>query len=145
MIPLYKLLSLLLRVFSRPLINLTKRYHANNQIKNDWVRRQFYTMGIWFHKIENKINRRYLKMDPATTAKPMAEPQAIDKGIEFFYEILFYLIAVGFPMYEVYRQVVDTKAKETKLGSRVSSICRNVHSITDKTSKICEMVAAGHG
>jgi hypothetical protein len=32
MLPLYKLLSLFLRVFSRPLINLTKRYHATNKI-----------------------------------------------------------------------------------------------------------------
>ena len=48
MIPLYKLFSLLLRVFSRPLINLTKRYHANNQIKSDFIRRLFFTLGRWF-------------------------------------------------------------------------------------------------
>ncbi len=100
MIPLYKLLSLLLRVFSRPLINLTKRYHANNELKNDWIRRQFFKLGVWFHRFEAKINRRYLKMNANnTTVKPISEAQSIDKGIEFFYEILFYSIAIGFPMY----------------------------------------------
>ena len=33
------------------------------------------------------------------TSKPLSEHQTIDKGIEFFYEILFYTIAIGFPMY----------------------------------------------
>lgn len=71
MIPLYKLLSLLLRVFSRPLINLTKRYHANNEIQNDWVKRRFCRLGLWFHRIENKINRRYLKMEANQGSKPL--------------------------------------------------------------------------
>lgn len=81
MIPLYKLLSLVLRVFSRPLINLTKRYHANNHIRSIWLRNRFSALGLYFHKLENRINRRYLKMDPNTTPKPLSEAQAVDKGI----------------------------------------------------------------
>jgi hypothetical protein len=82
MLPLYKLLSLFLRVFSRPLINLTKRYHANNEIKTDWVRRYFFRMGMWFHKFESKINRKYLKTDTNNIViKPISEPNAVDKGI----------------------------------------------------------------
>jgi hypothetical protein len=51
MLPLIKVFSLALRVCSRPLINLTKRYHANNQIQNQYVRRMFHRLGTWFHQI----------------------------------------------------------------------------------------------
>lgn len=81
MIPLYKLLSLVLRVFSRPLINLTKRYHANNHIRSPWLRNRFSALGFYFYGLENRINRRYLKMSPDTPAKPLSEAQAVDKGI----------------------------------------------------------------
>ena len=82
MLPLYKLFSLVARVFSRPLINLTKRYHANNQIQNQMIRRWFYRLGNWFNMIETRINRRYLRMDASKiTIKPLSESNAVDKGI----------------------------------------------------------------
>jgi hypothetical protein len=61
MLPLYKLLSLFLRVFSRPLINITKRYHATNQIQNEWIRLLFLRLGNWFNALETKISRKFLK------------------------------------------------------------------------------------
>ena len=86
MFPLYKLLSLFLRVFSRPLINLTKRYHATNKIENDFVRRFFFRLGEWFNGFETRINRKYLKTAEAKiNVKALSEHVAIDKGIEFFY------------------------------------------------------------
>jgi hypothetical protein len=82
MLPLYKLYSLLLRVFSRPLINLTKRYHATNEIKSDRIRRFFHRLGNWFHSFETRINRRYLKTDASKiSVKSLAEPAAVEKGI----------------------------------------------------------------
>ena len=65
MLPLYKLLSLVIRVCSRPMINLTKRYHANNPIQSDRIRTSFYQLGNWFHRMETRINRRYLRMNNA--------------------------------------------------------------------------------
>ena len=72
MLPLLKVFSLALRVSSRPLINLTKRYHANNQIQNQYVRSMFFRLGKWFHRIETRINRRYLKMDPESTIRALS-------------------------------------------------------------------------
>jgi hypothetical protein len=86
MLPFIKLFSLGLRVFSRPLINLTKRYHANNEITNQALRSFFYRLGNWYHRVETRINRRYLKTDASNiTVKPISEGAAVDKGIEFFY------------------------------------------------------------
>lgn len=61
-LPLFKIFSLALRVCSRPLINLTKRYHANNEIQNQHLRTLFFRLGTYFHKLETTVNRKYLKM-----------------------------------------------------------------------------------
>ncbi len=86
MIPLYKAISLLMRVFSRPLINYTKKYHAvKSSNSNSWMAlniRKIYTrMGNYFNLIETKINRKYLKTTTNFAYKPLNEELAIEKGI----------------------------------------------------------------
>lgn len=48
MLPLYKLFSLIVRVFARPLVNYTKKYHISNQSnENNHLKRFF----VWFGKL----------------------------------------------------------------------------------------------
>ena len=73
MIPIYKLLSLGVRVFSRPLINLTKQYHANNPIERVKLRQMFYRLGNWFHRVDTRINRHYLRVrNPNAAIQPLS-------------------------------------------------------------------------
>lgn len=62
MIPLYKVFSLLIRVFSRPLINYTKKIHANNPKQSFKLRQFFIWFGNFYHRNEAKINRKFLKV-----------------------------------------------------------------------------------
>jgi hypothetical protein len=101
MIPLIKVVSLLFRVFSKPLINYTKMYHATNEIKSNRLKSFFIMMGNKYHRFENFINKRYMKM-ASVAHKPLNDNIALEKGIEFFYEIIFYMIILGFPIYELY-------------------------------------------
>lgn len=39
-----------------------------------------------------------------------------------FYEIVFYTIAIGFPIYQLYRGAVDTKKKEAKMTERLNRL-----------------------
>jgi len=63
MLPIYKILSLFLRVFSRPFINITKRYYAKNKLQTSFFRSFYSRLGFWYNSFETKINRKYLKMD----------------------------------------------------------------------------------
>lgn len=93
-------------------------------------------MGTSFNAFETRINRKYLKTaDAKINVKILTESVAVDKGIEFFYEIIFYSIAIGFPTYELIRGARDTKTKEKKLETRVERIEKNI-------DKIAEGVAA---
>jgi hypothetical protein len=62
MIPFYKAFSLIMRVFSRPLISYTKKYHANNDKQSKIVRLWFIRLGNFYHKVDSKINQKFLKI-----------------------------------------------------------------------------------
>lgn len=52
--------------------------------------------------METKINGSYLKLaNSEFFIKPLNDEQALEKGVEFFYEILFYSILIGLPTYEM--------------------------------------------
>lgn len=62
MVPIYKAFSLLLRVFSRPLVIYTKKMHANNSRKSTYIRGFFIWFGNCYHRTETKINKKFLKI-----------------------------------------------------------------------------------
>ena len=77
MIPLIKIVSLLFRVFSKPLINYTKMFHATNQIKSNRLRLFFIGMGNRYNKFENYVNKRYLKVASDFVYKPLNDNLAL--------------------------------------------------------------------
>ena len=100
MIPFYKLLSLLIRVFSRPLINYTKKIHLNNNSgEQEILRTIFIRCGNFYHRWETKINKKFLKIESNFANKPLNDELALEKGIEFSYELIFYAIVIGLPIY----------------------------------------------
>jgi hypothetical protein len=101
---------------------MTKKYHASNQVKNSYLQALFLKLGNWFHIFETRINRKFLKSQGNGVVKPISSEKTLEKGIEFFYEIVFYSIAFGFPMYELYRGTVDTKKKDVKMEERMKRI-----------------------
>ena len=40
-----------------------------------------------------------MKIETQLAYKPLNDELAIEKGVEFFYEIVFYLIVIGLPVY----------------------------------------------
>jgi optic atrophy 3 protein len=67
------------------------------------IRQMFISLGNFYHNFDSTINRKFLKISSQFAYKPLSDELAIEKGIEFFYEILFYLIVVGLPVYELWR------------------------------------------
>lgn len=58
MLPLFKVFSLVFRVFSKPLLTYAKAIHRENhgRYKHQWFRRMFIKMGLFSNRIENRIN-----------------------------------------------------------------------------------------
>lgn len=63
-LPVYKVLSLAIRVLSRPLINYTKQVHLkrNNLEEDSQFRTFFITLGNNYNRWEAWINRKFMKI-----------------------------------------------------------------------------------
>ncbi len=81
MIPFYKALSLVLRVFSRPLLNYTKRVHSSGEEQSLIVRSMFIKLGNFYHRFDSTINRHFLKIHSQFAFKPLNNELALEKGI----------------------------------------------------------------
>ena len=135
MLPLIKVFSLVLRAFSRPLINYTKRYHSSNKNNlNQTFRMFFIRVGNRYNIIETKINKKFLKIQVADDVfiKPLSDDVALDKGVEFFYEVIFYTIVLSLPLYEMWIQQVATQKKNTELSLKLQILDTEVKSLSEK-------------
>lgn len=82
-LPVYKVLSLVIRVFSRPLINYVKSAHIkdNGESNNPHLRKSFIWLGNASSRWEAWVNRRFMKIDSQFAYKPLNDELAIEKGI----------------------------------------------------------------
>src|SRR4051812_1045059 len=125
MLPLFKVFSLVVRAFSRPLIVYTKRYHASNKHQfHSTLRVFFIRIGNFYNKMETKINKKFLKIEITDDVfiKPLSDDVAVDKGVEFFYEVLFYGIVLSLPLYEMWVQQVSNQKKQDDLNQRLQNL-----------------------
>ena len=81
MIPIFKVFSLLLRVFSKPLLNYTKKVHSSKEAQSLFVRQFFIRLGNHYHRFDSAINRRFLKINSSFAFKPLSDELALEKGI----------------------------------------------------------------
>jgi hypothetical protein len=122
MIPFYKAFSLILRVLSRPILNHTKKVHSSGEAQSMQMRRFFILMGNFYHRYDSAINRRFLKVESSFAHKPLSEELALEKGIEFTYEILFYCIVIGLPFYEIWRAAEESAEKSAEIDRKLTRL-----------------------
>ena len=107
------------------MVNYTKKYHLGNAQNSPLIlRRSFILLGNYYNRAESWINRRFLKIETpdALFIKPLSDEVALEKGVEFFYEIMVYLILLVLPLYEMYTTHSATAVKTDQQEKRLKSI-----------------------
>lgn len=92
MIPFYKVFSLVMRVFSKPLVTYTKQYHlSKNRIFHEHLKRFFIFLGKKYNFIESLIKSSALKhaSSELQKVKPITEEAAYQ-----FYFLEFHLYEI---------------------------------------------------
>ena len=120
---------MIIRVFTRPLINYTKKYHIGNKDDSHvFLKKVFQHLGNFYNRQENKINRKFLKISTPDElfVKPLTQDVAIEKGVEFFYEVIFYMILITIPLCEMYKAQVSADEKSEQLTKRLETIENNI-------------------
>ena len=150
MLPLFKVFSLLIKIFSRPLVNYSKKIHMDRkQHSHRYLRLFFITLGNKYHIYETKINRKFLNIDSDTAnfrIKNLNDNDALNKGVEFFYEIILYSILIFLPLYEMNKSSNESKEKAVAQNKKMGDIETNLDNlktkITEESSKITEKLGS---
>lgn len=105
MYPIFKLVSLTVRLFSRPAIDLMKRVHYSKVSKTSWLNYLLQRLGNLQYKVRVKFQTRlkHITRDNEMFELGLQRDVALEKGIHFFYETLFYTTVIGATLYESYR------------------------------------------
>jgi hypothetical protein len=57
------------------------------------------------------MNHRVLKTSPRRSHTEFKEEFLLEKGVESFYEVLFYVIVLGLPFYELFKSSLAAQKK----------------------------------
>lgn len=84
MIPIYKLGSLFIRIFSRPMSSRIKRLSVNNNsYSTRFARRCFIVLGNKYNVIEVFVNRKIMGIPSEEIfVKPLTDELALQKGTQ---------------------------------------------------------------
>lgn len=129
MFPLFKVLTLLIKVFSRPAVNYTKKFqmvHITDEKKRS--REFFIYLGNRFHIIESKINRKLLNISDVSDLKikKLNNEAALEKGIDYFYEILFYVVLLTVPLIEFAKTQRESEKKTNEINEKIVKLEKNI-------------------
>jgi hypothetical protein len=64
-LPIYKVLSLVIRVFSKPLVTYIKQAHLKNDSHSSYpmLRKMFIGLGNTYNRAETWVNRKFMKIE----------------------------------------------------------------------------------
>ena len=69
------------------------------------------------------MNKELLQLKNADFfTKQISDAKAVEKGVEVYYEIIFYSILIGLPLYEMYRGIIETKEKKQRVADSLNHI-----------------------
>ena len=138
MFPLLKVFSLVVRVFSRPVVNYLKTVHKSNFKNAGGLSKVLIQLGNRQHKIEVYINRKMMniKTDSDMFVKPLSPEIALEKGIEFFYEMFFYSVILSIAGYEMYVSYLHAQDKKESDEVRLKMIEESIQEANKRMDDI---------
>lgn len=122
MIPIFKLVSLIIRLFTKPMTNYFKQSLKTNKIEKPLMRSLIMELGQKYNRWNIKITRSFSGMGGTDYIKPLSDDKALDSGAEFIGELLAYGTLFTWGIYEVNKLSKDTKLKEAKLNDQLQSM-----------------------
>lgn len=143
MVPLFKLLSLVIKVFTRPIVNYLKGTIKGSHDKNQRLRRVISSLGQTYHVINLRIQRRFTKMSGTTAyIKPLTEDKAIESGAELVGETLGYSLLVLYGYYEINRISFEGKRKETSHHESLFKVHARIDNLEQEYDKLRKVIEA---
>lgn len=122
LLPIAKIFSLCLRLFTRPTINLAKTALKKKEDHSPVVQGFLVATGHMYHHSYVRLQRAFLPATNRSPIKSLSEEKALEAGVEFISEAFIYGILFAWGLYEVRKLLVDTQRKETRQAALLQSL-----------------------
>lgn len=143
MVPLFKLLSLIIKVFTRPIVNYLKGTIKDSHDKNRKLRIVISGLGQKYHVLNLRVQRRFTKMSGTTAyIKPLTEDKAIESGAELVGETLGYSLLVLYGYYEINRMSFEGKRKESTHHENLSKVHARIDNLEQEYEELRKVIEA---
>ncbi|CAG9332768.1 unnamed protein product [Blepharisma stoltei] len=140
MLPLIKVFSLTLKLFTRPITNQMKISLKTNQNHHPVFRNLLLYLGQSYHRINVKIQRKLIGMESDDYVKPLKDDKALEQGADFFGEIVAYSILLVWGSYELIKSARDNRIKENSYAETLKKINAQLEGLNNGcTSLMAEM------
>ena len=109
MLPLVKFGFLVGKTLTRPLLIILKKYTKKGKHAN--LRNYFIAAGRANHKFETWLNHKLMGIstDSDMFSIPLADDNAMEKGIDASFELLIYTLVLWFAFAELFRSIREKK------------------------------------
>ena len=143
MVPLFKLFSLLLKLFSRPIANNFKNAIKMQPEHHPFLRAMLVGLGQKYHVFMVRIQRQSMKMAGANSyIKPLTEDKAIETGAELIGEMIAYGVLIGFGVYELIKMQRENKRKEAAQLERIALIHAKIDGVDQEYRALLALLKA---
>ena len=118
-----KLFTLFVRIFSKPMVGYVKTLQI--EPRGESFTSFFQWIGQRWHRFEYRLNRLVQEQQNKqefAPPKPLSAEVAAAKGVETFYEMVFYAIAIGIPMYEYNKSSKSAQQKEEVVNRQLERL-----------------------
>jgi hypothetical protein len=134
MLPGFRIVGMVIKVFSRPAIDLMKAVHQRNVSSKSWISKYLIRWGQLQYSMKIKIDRKVfkLKSDEDLFHKPIPEDIALEKGVHNFYEFLFYFIVLSVTAIEMRSLKMNAERKDATLRSKLGSVIANLEQMEEQ-------------
>ncbi|OMJ94047.1 hypothetical protein SteCoe_2817 [Stentor coeruleus] len=136
MIPLFKVVSLIIRLFTKPMTNYIKASLKAGGVKRPRSQKVLIFLGQYYHRINIKITRSLSNMGSTDYIKPLNDEKAMESGAEFIGEFITYGTLLTWGLYEVNKLGRDTKIKEQKVNDQISNLQESYKSVSSDYEKL---------
>ena len=137
MIPLFKLVSLIIRLFTKPFSNFLKQSIKSGNVDRPSIKSSICYLGQKYHRINIRITRNLNNMGGTDSfIKPLSDDKALDSGAEFIGEIIAYGTLLVWGIYEVNKLSTDTKIKEKAIADKIASAHAQINGVQEDYKKM---------
>lgn len=138
MYPIFKFLNLAFRLFSRPTVEFMKRVHRRRVSPTSMFSYLLIKLGNLQYKVKVKMDKKLMNIrtDDDMFMRGLKPTIALEQGIHFFYESMFYTFVIGAALLESYKIVVHNRDNNKKNEAKLTRISADLDNLIEAAEQL---------